>query len=101
MKKFIVLNQAIEFHQECQKLKIKSYLKSQLERATSSVALNISEGNARSTDKDRKRFFQIAYSSLKEAETALLLASIHSTKLFTLSDHIGGSLYKLIKKGAS
>jgi four helix bundle protein len=97
-QKFRVLELAINFHKECQKLKMKAYLKSQLERATSSVALNLSEGNSRFSTKDRKRFFQIAYSSLKEAETALTLAEVTSTRLFSISDHIGGSIYKLIKR---
>ncbi|MBT6515949.1 four helix bundle protein [bacterium] len=95
---FRTLNLAIEFHRECQKLKMKAYLKSQLERATSSVALNLSEGNSRFSTKDRKRFFHISYASLKEAEVALLLASIPSDSLFNLSNHLGGSIYKLIKR---
>ncbi|MCK5072428.1 MAG: four helix bundle protein [Bacteriovoracaceae bacterium] len=95
---FKTLNLSIQFHKECQKLKMKSYLKSQLERATSSVALNLSEGNARFSLKDRRRFFQIAYASLKEAEVALLLASISSKKLLDLSDHLGACLYNLIRR---
>ena len=95
---FRTLNLAINFHRECQKLKMKSYLKSQLERATSSVALNLSEGNSRFSSKDRRRFFHIAYSSLKEAETALLLANIPTEELFNLSNQLGGSIFKLIKR---
>ena len=79
-------------------MELKAYLKNQLVRATSSVALNISEGNARFSGKDRRRFFQIAYASLKEAEIALELAGITTHSLFCLSDHIGGSLYKLIQR---
>ncbi|MBT3981550.1 MAG: four helix bundle protein [Bacteriovoracaceae bacterium] len=98
--KFRVLELAIEFHRESQELRMKAYLKSQLERASSSVALNLSEGNARQATKDRRRFFVIAYSSLKEAETALKLAGVDSQRLFSLADHLGGSINKLIRKCA-
>ncbi|MBF0297976.1 MAG: four helix bundle protein [Oligoflexia bacterium] len=74
------------------------HLKDQLLRSSSSIALNIGEGNAKSSSKDRKKFFQIAYASLKESLVALELAEIHDLELFNLGDHIGGSLYKLIKK---
>ena len=98
--KFRTLELAINLHKECQKLKMKAYLKSQLERATSSVALNLSEGNARFGTADRRRFFQIAYASLKEVEVALMLASVSSTKLADLTDHLGGSIYNLIRRCA-
>lgn len=46
----------------------------QLLRAAVSVLLNITEGNTRRGARDARRFFDIAASSLAEAETALDLA---------------------------
>jgi len=49
-------------------------LVSQMRRATVSVPSNISEGAARKSLKERKRFFEIARSSLVELDTQLELA---------------------------
>ena len=91
------LELAIRFHGECKKLNVKYYLKDQIERSSSSVALNLSEGNYRRTSKDRRRFFQISYASLKETQTALRLMDEPPQSLLHLADHIGASLYRLIK----
>lgn len=48
-------------------------LVSQMRRAAVSVPSNISEGAARSSQKERRRFFEIARSSLVELDTQLVL----------------------------
>jgi len=45
--------------------------KDQLDRASTSVPLNIAEGNGKFSDKDRSRYFQIAHGSALECATAL------------------------------
>ena len=52
MNNFRTLNLAIELHQQCRKLKAPAYLKDQLNRASSSVALNLGEGRGKRTVKD-------------------------------------------------
>jgi four helix bundle protein len=49
-------------------------LVSQLNRAAVSVASNIAEGSARRGRKDKANFYQIAYSSLMEVTSQLLIA---------------------------
>ncbi|MBQ2787518.1 MAG: four helix bundle protein [Bacteroidaceae bacterium] len=50
-------------------------LADQLRRASISIPSNIAEGSARSSEKEKVRFFEIAYGSLMEAYNQLLLAS--------------------------
>jgi len=49
-------------------------LTSQMKRAAVSVSSNISEGAARFSKKERKRFFEIARSSLLELDTQLKIS---------------------------
>lgn len=49
-------------------------LTSQLRRAAISVPSNIAEGSSRSSRKDRKRFYEIARSSLAEIDTQIEIA---------------------------
>ncbi len=95
---FTTLKLAIKLHLKCQKLKMKSYLKDQLERASSSVALNLSEGNARHTTADRKKFFVIAYASLKEVEVVLMLCGLENSDVHRHVHSVGGSIYRLIQR---
>lgn len=58
-------------------------VKEQLDRASTSVPLNIAEGNAKFSKKDRCRFFDIAYGSALESAAALdvLVARRKATEL--------------------
>jgi four helix bundle protein len=78
---------------------------SQLRRASVSVISNIAEGFARSSEKEKKRFLDIARSSLVEADTqleiALKLKYISDPEIKELneySNHIFAMLTNLIKK---
>jgi len=48
-------------------------LQSQLRRASVSIPSNISEGSARKSDIERKRFYEIARSSLVEVDTQIVI----------------------------
>ncbi|MBT3982428.1 MAG: four helix bundle protein [Bacteriovoracaceae bacterium] len=91
-----VFKLSTELYDECQKLRIPYHLKSQLSRASSSIALNIAEGTGKRTHKDQRRFFYNAYGSTKETIAILTLAKITSPKLLDLADHTAASLYNLI-----
>ena len=49
-------------------------LTNQLRRASVSISSNIAEGNGRTTDRDKIRFFEIAYGSLMEVVSQLEIA---------------------------
>ena len=72
MKSFRTLDLAIQFHDDVNQLKISGHLRDQILRASSSIALNLSEGNAKFSVKEKKRFFQMAYSSQKECQTIFI-----------------------------
>ncbi|GAB4303655.1 MAG: hypothetical protein Kow0068_25860 [Marinilabiliales bacterium] len=56
---------------------------SQLNRAAISIASNIAEGNSRITSKDKSHFMTIAYSSLMEVTSLLIICYVSSfTRLF-------------------
>lgn len=96
MASFRTLDLAIEFFDLVEKIELKGNLKDQLNRAASSIALNLAEGNAKGSVKEKKRFYHTAYGSVKECRTILLLAKIEDRKLNALADHLGASIYKLM-----
>ncbi|MAY84376.1 MAG: four helix bundle protein [Flavobacteriales bacterium] len=76
----------------------------QLRRAALSVVLNISEGNGRFTDKDRRRFFIMSRSSLFECvgvfDTLILEESMKREKynsLMKLAEELSRIIYTMIK----
>lgn len=79
-------------------------LTSQLRRASISVSSNIAEGSTRWSNKDKARFYEIAYGSLIEVLNQLILSSDleflnqnHLTLLREKIDNIGRLLNALYK----
>ncbi len=97
MKTFRTLELAIEFNDRVNDLRLSGHLRDQLLRAASSIALNLSEGNAKFSAKEKKRFYQTAYASQKECQTILRLAHNKDQEIDKLADHLGASLYKLLQ----
>ena len=60
----------------------KAAAKDQLNRASTSIPLNIAEGNGKFSSKDRARFFEVARGSALECAACLdvLLARTHATE---------------------
>ena len=97
MKNFRTYQLSLELYEACQGVRLKSYMQDQLQRAALSVALNISEGAAKPTLKDQRRFFAIAYGSVREVQTILTLAK--RSHEFKLADVVGAHLYRLLNPG--
>ena len=81
-------------------------LTSQLRRAAVSITSNIAEGAARSSIKERYRFFEISRSSLVEVDTQLLIAlnlnyvsEEDIQRLDELLNHLFAKLSNLISRG--
>lgn len=96
MTTFKTLDLAIEFYDQITELELSGHLRDQLLRAGSSISLNLSEGNARGSAKDKRHFFQMAYASLRECQTIFKLLKIEDGRAIDSADKLGASLYKLI-----
>jgi len=98
MKTFRTLELAIEFYDQVEHLQITGHLRDQVVRAAASVPLNLSEGNAKPSAKEKRRFYQTAYASLKECQTIFKMAKIEeSHEIHKTADHLGASIYKLLQ----
>jgi four helix bundle protein len=86
---------AVEFHHRCRSIQLSDFLKDQLLRASSSVALNLAEGSGRSSRKDQLRFFHMALGSVRECQAALDLAPRRLPELGAAADCLGAHLYRL------
>lgn len=87
---------AIEFYKQSQKIKVPQHLRNQLDRAASSVSMNLAEGNAKFSFKEKARIYQIAYGSFRECQAIFELAEITDIELLAKSKHLGSSLYRLV-----
>ena len=83
-------------------------LTSQLRRAAISISSNIAEGAARSSNKERCRFFEMSRSSLVEVDTQLEIAlkleyvsSEEMEQFDELLNHLFATLSNLIKRSRS
>ena len=93
MKTFRTYQLAIDFYKSCQTLKLKGAAADQFERAVLSIPLNLSEGAAKPTSRDRKKFYYIALGSLREVQT--LLELFGTKELQSQADILGAHLYRL------
>ena len=82
----------------CCNLKLKGDARNQLDRAARSIALNLGEGRGRRTRKDQRRFYDIAFGSLRECQTLLRLEQLEETKAWQVLDKLGAHLYKLLQR---
>lgn len=96
LKQFKTYQLSIAFYKEVQQIKLPRHLRDQMDRASSSICLNLAEGSGKRTIKDKKKFYSISLGSLRECQAILDLAMIDEhSKAKGLADHIGACLYKL------
>jgi len=74
-EKLNVYNRSLDFIEFIEKILIKlgrdSFLYNQLERSSTSIALNIAEGTGKFTSKDKNKFYDIARGSAVESAACL------------------------------
>ena len=93
MQKFKTYQLAIKFYHNSRKLNLREPLKNQFQRASLSIVLNLAEGSAKPTAKDRKRFYRISLGSLREVQA--ILDIIGNQNFIEETDKLGAYLYKL------
>jgi four helix bundle protein len=98
LKKFRAYQLAKEYYWLCKELKVQRILQYQLIRASSSVALNLSEASGRRTEADQRKHYAIAYGSLQECRTILELEKIEHLQLDNLGDQLAAILFTLSRK---
>ena len=95
MKNFRTYQLAKELFHDLKMLKVNSAVRDQLERASLSIVLNLAEGSAKATIKDRKKFFVIAMGSLRE--TQAIMDIIDHKALVEKTDKLAAHIHKLIR----
>ncbi|MBI2027417.1 MAG: four helix bundle protein [Deltaproteobacteria bacterium] len=99
LEKFRTYQLAKSFYFRCRGLKMKGPCKDQFDRALLSILLNLAEGSGKITAKDKRRFYAIAFGSLREVQ-ALLDLNGYEDELKS-SDHLAASLYCLIHRAVA
>jgi len=96
MKQFRTYQLAVNFYREVQNVQLPCHLKDQLTRASAGVPLNLAEGYGRMSAKDKRRFYRIAFGSIRELQAIFEIASLPEDLAFKL-DILAASTYKLIQ----
>ena len=86
---------AVQFYREALAQSAPRHLRDQLMRAASSVALNLSEGSAKRSPADRRRFYEIALGSVRECEAIVELLEAECLK--EPVDKLARHVYKLVR----
>ena len=94
---FRTYNLAVDFYRIARTLRFPTHLREQLNRAASSVVLNLAEGAGRATRADQNRFFSIAFGSLRESQAILDLAENTNSEVAKSADSLAAHIYRLIK----
>jgi four helix bundle protein len=98
--RFRTYDLAVAFYHSSQRLKLKSALREQLNRAAASIALNLAEGRGKPTVKDQIRFFHIAMGSVRECQAIFELAALTAHSTYQELDLLAASLYCLIRSAS-
>ncbi len=73
------------------------HLKSQFLRASSSVTLNLAEGAAKPSTKERAKFYRISLGSIRECEAIMDLLNLQNAQIKEQLDSLARHTYKLCK----
>ncbi|MEW6055702.1 MAG: four helix bundle protein [Bdellovibrionota bacterium] len=95
IKGFLAYELAIQLNRKIVQIELKGSMRDQIERASQSVVLNLAEGSAKPTKRDKIRFYAIAFGSIREIQAGFDLIQLKDAQILDLADHIAACLYKL------
>ena len=98
MRNFKTFDTAVEFYRLSRTLRLTAALKEQLNRAASSIVLNLAEGRGKPTVRDQIKFFHVAMGSVRESQAILILGEYEESAAWKKLDELGGCVYRLIEK---
>jgi four helix bundle protein len=88
---------SLELYRSLSGVKLPVSLRDQLIRASSSIRLNLVEGSAKPTARDRQRFYAIAFGSLREVQCLMEMEPQAFGPRRELADRLAAHLYKLTR----
>ncbi len=88
---------AVQFYRSIRSLQAPSHLRSQLLRAASSIVLNLAEGYGKFSRPDQKRYYQIAFGSVRECQSIFDLLDPAPATAVSQLDHIAACLYRMLR----
>jgi four helix bundle protein len=97
MQRFRTLHLAVAFARAGRSVALPVHLRDQFARASSSVALNLAEGAAKSSPRDRARFYEIALGSLRESQVILRLVVDDAAPIARDADVLAAHVFKLVR----
>ena len=95
MKNFRTYQLALELARQSKSIRLQAPYKDQFQRAILSIALNVAEGSGKSSGADRRRFYEYALGSFKEAKTIIDVLELQS--LYRIADQLGANLFCLCR----
>ena len=97
LNRFRSYQASVALYHKVSVLKLPRHLSDQVQRASSSVALNLAEGAGKTSFLEKKKFYTSALASLREVQAVLELARLRDEVIITEASQLGGMIYKLIQ----
>ena len=95
IRNFLAYELALKLYRKVEMMPLKHPIKDQLIRASQSVILNLAEGSAKPTVRDKRRYYAIAFGSAREVQAAFDIINLKDEQALDLIDHVAACLYKL------
>ena len=97
LKDFRAYQIAVQFYKICETVRGPKHLVDQLQRASSSIALNLAEGSESGSNQNRRRYYRMAMASLRESQAILDLVptTTKSSEAAVCGEKLGGHIFKL------
>ena len=95
IKNFLAYDLALNLYRQVQTIESPAHTKDQLQRAAQSIVLNLAEGSGKPTPKEKRRFYAIAFGSVREVQACFAILEIQDKALLDKVDHVAAVTYRL------